>query len=545
MIVNRAFVEFIYANSGGKKNSIYMATFMNGTCMAVLMYALAVGLEDYSKDSVISLRAFLMFALSLAAYYCTQEIGGKIASTAILKGLGDMELRVMDKLRRIDYATFCDMRPELIYAAVGGDKYGAVMAARFLVPTMSALIVVIATGLYMCTVSVPGALLVAATLAMIIRIRGSLDENIGKRKGEDAVATDKFTVSLKDIIEGFNELKMNRRKSDALFNGKISPANQEKNARLLGTELYQMRSLVLEQATLFLPLGLTLFVLPSIVQTTTADLVKIISVTLIVIWPAYTLVQFGPVSAAAAGIIERLREMEMQLEASELEPVIQNESDYPHAPEFKCITCSDIEFVYPKRPGDAKAFILKINDFYLKKGEFVIMRGGNGSGKSTFMRILAGLASPPSGKVEVDGVNLPEIGEANYRELFSLIMADFHLFDKFYGCSTNSAQFRKWINKLELYNEVKDMNNLPTASLSSGQKKRMALLAAILENRQILLLDEVAADFDPHFREVYYREILPELKAEGRTLFVISHDDRYYDIADRVLTMREGAIAEE
>ncbi len=87
-----------------------------------------------------------------------------------------------------------------------------------------------------------------------------------------------------------------------------------------------------------------------------------------------------------------------------------------------------------------------------------------------------------------------------------------------------------------------DKKRLPTVNLSSGQKKRMALLAAILENRPILLLDEVAADFDPGAREAYYREILPQLKAEGRTLFVISHDDRYYDIADRVITMSEGRL---
>ena len=545
MIINNDFVKFIFSNAGGKQNKILLATLLNGTCMGLMMYSLSVGLEDYAASTTVSLRALLMFGLALAAFYFTQDLGGKIVTTAVLKGLGDMELRVMDKLRRASYAKFNDMDPELVYAAVGGDKYGAVMAARFLIATMSAIVVVSLTGVYLLTVSVPGALLVAAALYAVIRMRGALDRHIGARKAVDAKATDRFTVSLKDIIEGFNELKMNRQKSEALFNEKISPASKEKNARMHGTEMHLMRSLVLEQATLFIPLGLTLFLLPTLFNMETADLVRIVSVTLIVIWPAYTLVQYGPVSTAAAGIIKRISDLEDQLESPDLEPVIKGEG-YPAAPEFTRLSCTAIEYVYPKREGDEKAFILKIDEFYINKGELVLMRGGNGSGKSTFMRLLAGLERPTFGHMEVDGIDMGVIGESNYRALFSIIMPDFHLFDKFYGCvDFDNALFNKWVAKLGLIGKVSDKDNLPTQALSSGQKKRMALLAAILENRKILLLDEVAMDFDPHARELYYREILPELKAEGRTLFVISHDDRYYDIADRVITMREGSIIYE
>ncbi len=543
MIINKDFVRFIIGNAGDKKNSVYIATVCNGVCMAIMMYSLSVGLEDYAENSVVSLRAVLMFALSLAAYYFTQDLGGKIVSKAVLKGLGELELSVMDKLRRAAYASFHEINPEILYAAVGGDKHGAVMASRFLIPTMSAVVVVSLTGLYMLTVSVPGTILVGATLFAVIRIRGALDKNIAERKQEDAVATDRFTMSLKDIIEGFNELKMNRKKSDALFNEKVSAASAEKNTRLLDTELVLTRSLVLEQATLFLPLGLTLFLLPSLFEIATEDLIKIISVTLIVIWPAYTLVQFGPVSEAAAGIIKRLQDLEEKLEKAELEPVIEEGEAYPQAPEFSRVSFSGVTFTYPKRSADEEAFSIAIDDFSMEKGELIVMRGGNGSGKSTFMRILAGLEQAASGRVAVDGTDIKELGSANYRALFSIVMTDFHLFDGFYGCEPDTEQFNKWVAKLGLSGKAADKKRLPTVNLSSGQKKRMALLAAILENRPILLLDEVAADFDPNAREAYYREILPQLKAEGRTLFVISHDDRYYDIADRVITMSEGRLA--
>jgi putative ATP-binding cassette transporter len=334
---------------------------------------------------------------------------------------------------------------------------------------------------------------------------------------------------------------MNKMRSDDLFESEIAPASRKKSERQLKSELLRMQSSILEQVTLFIPLGLTLFILPLFSETAPDDLVKIISITLIVIWPAYMLVQIGPVSSAAADTIGRLQSIEEKLDSANLEPVTKD-GVYPVAPTFKDrILCENLVYEYKLREGDKSPFKLTIPEIYLSAGELVIMRGGNGSGKSTFMRLLAGLTVPSGGRITVDGKDKTNIGEAEYRALFSLVMTDFHLFDKLYGMSDLDPQyFREWVLVLGLDGMFTDMSKLPTINLSSGQRKRAALLAAICERREIMLLDEVAADFDPYFREKYYREILPKLKAEGKTLFVISHDDRYYDIADRIITMSEG-----
>jgi putative ATP-binding cassette transporter len=166
------------------------------------------------------------------------------------------------------------------------------------------------------------------------------------------------------------------------------------------------------------------------------------------------------------------------------------------------------------------------------------------------MHILAGLFPPTEGDILLNDQAVSSMKGADYRSLFSIVFSDFHLFDDFYGIDFENSDFNYWVRKLKLENQVKNYRDagnrsvdtaaLPTAALSSGQKKRAALFAAILERRPIFLLDEVAADFDPEFRNLYYREILPELKAMGRTLLVVSHDDRYFDIADRVIEFREG-----
>lgn len=77
---------------------------------------------------------------------------------------------------------------------------------------------------------------------------------------------------------------------------------------------------------------------------------------------------------------------------------------------------------------------------------------------------------------------------------------------------------------------------------SQGQRKRLALLMAVSEKRGCLLLDEWAADQDPRFRKFFYRELLPLLKQQGVTVVAITHDDRYFDMADRLFKMDSGRL---
>ena len=97
--------------------------------------------------------------------------------------------------------------------------------------------------------------------------------------------------------------------------------------------------------------------------------------------------------------------------------------------------------------------------------------------------------------------------------------------------------------KLHLQNKVKVQDGaFTTLTLSQGQRKRLALVVAYLENRPFLVFDEWAADQDPVFKEIFYHELLPELRAMGKTILVISHDDRYFHLADRLIRMENGRL---
>lgn len=205
-----------------------------------------------------------------------------------------------------------------------------------------------------------------------------------------------------------------------------------------------------------------------------------------------------------------------------------------------------IEYAYPAA-GDEQGFDVGPLDFELRRGELVFIVGGNGSGKSTFARLLTGLQRPSGGQVLLDGQALAEEQRPAYRQLFASVFTDFHLFARLLGpegeAQPESAGF--WLERLRLQHKVRiEGGRLSDTRFSQGQRKRLALLLALLEERDLLLLDEWAADQDPQFRQLFYRELLPQLKAMGKTVVAITHDDHYFDQADRLLKMDGGRLIE-
>jgi putative ATP-binding cassette transporter len=250
-----------------------------------------------------------------------------------------------------------------------------------------------------------------------------------------------------------------------------------------------------------------------------------------------------PLSARASIIVSGLKNFANDL----LMKADQSNGAQNPPSDFRVLSVKESRFTFQNGANGVNytPFSLQVRDFELKKGEMVFLRGGNGSGKTTFMRLLAGLYLFDEGGPVLDDVPQAELGEQNYRGLFSVLFSEFHLFEGLYGIAETPEDIedaRKEIKRFSLDKKVtiSDSGRFSTVKLSSGQKKRLALAVSILEKRPILLFDEVAADFDHSFREFFYRTLLPSLKAEGRTLLVISHDERFFDVADRVVTLEYG-----
>jgi putative ATP-binding cassette transporter len=171
--------------------------------------------------------------------------------------------------------------------------------------------------------------------------------------------------------------------------------------------------------------------------------------------------------------------------------------------------------------------------------------GGNGSGKTTLAKLLIGLYSPEEGEIRFGGKSITDENRDEYRQSFSVVFTDFFLFDSLLGLDNINidGDARYYLEKLQLDQTVRVSDGvLSTINVSQGQRKRLALLTAYLEDRAIYLFDEWAADQDPVFKEIFYLQLLPELKARGKTVIVISHDDRYYHVADRIIKLDYGRI---
>lgn len=194
-------------------------------------------------------------------------------------------------------------------------------------------------------------------------------------------------------------------------------------------------------------------------------------------------------------------------------------------------------------PDHASAFTLEVPGLTILRGEVVFVVGGNGSGKTTLIKILLGLYQPESGTLLLDGRPVAAEALEAYRQLFSAVFADYHLFEDIVAAPGAMERANAWLHRLDLAHLVNlEAGRLSTVDLSTGQRKRLALLHAILEDREILVFDEWAADQDPGYRKLFYTTILPELRRAGRTVIVVSHDDRYFDVADRVVHMEGGRI---
>jgi putative ATP-binding cassette transporter len=364
---------------------------------------------------------------------------------------------------------------------------------------------------------------------------------VSAHKVEAANRDNEFLLGFGHLVDGFKELKMNSAKvHDFLFDYLEPLTIEAKNSRI-EAELVVDRSTVWVTCSMFIVLVALMFFLPSLSPAEASKLVRLTIFVVFIFGPLNQAVVSYPLFNEAAASIKEIQRVEQQLdsiyERGLEDPVITA------APvlSFNTLRCTALAFSYRDERGQS-SFSLESFDFELSTGELVFITGGNGSGKSTFLKVLAGLYPPASGTIAVNGILVGRDNRQSYRNLFSAIFSDFHLFDRVYGVKElDQVQVQRLLEMTDLTDKTSIVDHkITSVNLSSGQRKRLALVLSLLEAKPILLLDEWAAEQDPPFRRKFYREILPWLKQQQKTVVAVTHDDDHYDVADRVLKMRFG-----
>ena len=345
---------------------------------------------------------------------------------------------------------------------------------------------------------------------------------------------------IRAITQGAKELKMSQPRRDALMSRELEPTAEALQRDITVSSTIFAAGSSWGQIIAFLAIGLLLFVLPRFYPVS-GDVLLAFSTTMIfLLAPLEMILTTLPRLSNASVSIRKLDEIGLSLRQQEIEP---DAAALPAA-EWKRLDLVGVTHSY-RGENEGETFRLGPIDLSFEAGELVFLVGGNGSGKTTLAKVILGLYLPESGEIRFDGEPVTREGLDSYRQRFAAVFSDFFLFENLIGVEGGDldADARRYLTELRLDRKVRvESGRLSTTDLSQGQRKRLALLAAWLEDRPLYLFDEWAADQDPVFKEIFYLHLLPQLKARGKTVLVISHDDHYYGVADRLIKLDTGQV---
>ncbi|MBW4469471.1 MAG: cyclic peptide export ABC transporter [Stenomitos rutilans HA7619-LM2] len=342
------------------------------------------------------------------------------------------------------------------------------------------------------------------------------------------------------VTEGTKELKLHYWRRQAFLQEDLQPtAAAFRRFSVRGLTMFAMTA-SWGKLIFFFAVGFVLFALPKFMTLNPQTVSGYVLTFTYLMLPMDRLVNQLPTLSRAGIALDKIDSLGLSL-ASRAEALTVPQPVRQH---WKTLTLKRVTYTYQTDQEDAY-FVLGPINLTLHQGEIVFIVGGNGSGKSTLAKLITGLYRPEGGEVYLEEQVIDAEHQEWYRQHFSVVFADFYLFDRLLGLDQTDldAQAQRYLKRLRLDHKVKVVEGkLSTTALSQGQRKRLTLLTAYLENRPLYVFDEWAADQDPTFKDLFYREFLPQLRQQGKTVLVISHDDHYFHLGDRVLKLNYGQI---
>lgn len=353
---------------------------------------------------------------------------------------------------------------------------------------------------------------------------------------------DKLFGHFRSLTDGIKELKLHRNRRSKFLSDNLQTTMERFLKHNVAAEVRFIVAHGWSHFLFFAMIGVILFALPVIQHITPQALTGYVVTTLYLMGPLAGVLSSQSVFGRANVSLRKIEELGVTLSSDSKETCSVTQPEDGAC--FETLELRGVTHSY-HREEDDNHFILGPINLVFRPGELVYLVGGNGSGKSSLAKIITGLYPPEAGEVLLDGELITDQTRDDYRQLFSTVFADFFVFDTLLGLEQKDidGKAREYLTQLHLHHKVKVRNGaFSTTALSTGQRKRLALLTAYMEDRPFYLFDEWASDQDPTFKEVFYRKLLPDLKSRGKTVLVITHDDRYFHLADRIVKMDYGQL---
>jgi putative ATP-binding cassette transporter len=492
-------------------------------------------LTSVSKEYIIIFALVILFfiwirkTLSTAVIHLSQTL------------FWNFRKQVLELVLKANYQQLTSKRTK-VYAVMVNDINVLTSASLSILEFVTATIVAISCLIFLASISFVLFSITAATALLGIGIY-----QVGSKKNvrdlQDArKLEDTFVEHFNSILNGFKEIFMEPRKGKIINEQVIIPIANEAYAKNKTAFTGFLTNQIIGQVLFYLLISSVLLFLSVVLKIKSSDTVSFVFTLLYLLSTIETIMVTLPNIMRASVASEQLTNLKKELEEANFNNPLP--STYIAKNAFEKLVVKDLTFHYG---AEEQSFSIGPISFEVEKGEVVFIYGGNGSGKTTFVNTVLGLCQPASGEIKWNDTRVNADNYSEYRTLFSAVFSDFYLFNELYGIE--DVDLEKWdfyLKLFEINEKVKlDGKRFSTTNLSTGQRKRLALIANLMEEKPILVIDEWAADQDPYFRKKFYTVIIPLLKNEGATIIAITHDDKYYKCADKLYKMEEGRLIPE
>ncbi|MBL0608283.1 multidrug ABC transporter permease/ATP-binding protein [Aeromonas caviae] len=440
--------------------------------------------------------------------------------------------RLLKQLLDTDVARLRQIGQGPLLASLSSDIGQITIAFVRLPELVQGLVLTLGSIIYLGLLS-PALLGVTALWVTVTMVVGWLLVNrVYRHLAHMRQAEDRLYQNYQSIIAGCKELALNRERAHFVYHQLYEQNARDYREQIIRADTYHLSAVNWSNIMMLGAIGLVFFLANGLGWANTNVAATFALTLLFLRTPLLQGIGALPTLIAAQVAFDKIAALNLA-EPDEAFPL-------PPAPRpWQRIELEQVSFHYQGEGG----FSVGPINLVIERGEQIFLIGGNGSGKSTLAMLLTGLYQPVSGRILLDGE--PVTDRNGYLGLFSAIFTDYHLFQHLLGPEPKEALVAEWLERLQMGSKLAIEDGfIADIDLSQGQRKRVALLLALAEQREVMLFDEWAADQDPQFRRIFYQVLLPRLKEMGKTVIAISHDDHYFSLADRLLEMRQGRLTE-
>lgn len=537
---NSSLIELIQGESRVElRRMIVFSTLvgLSGTLIIAILNQAASQVTE-QQNPIFEFFAFLICLVFFLYFY---RINNRDSVSSTQRLIYRFRLNIVSLVLKSDLSLFKTLSKNEIQTTISRDTQMVSQAIVTIISIGQSTAIVFFSLIYLAFLSWIASILMLVflltTLAIFLQVEKKATADLRASFIEESNTFDYVA----QFLAGFQEIKMGseRAKSfieDLVLSAKVSRDSRERSLITLGNTFSYL------QIILYVAVGMLIFVVPILSDNFSEVVLKVATTSLFMVGSFQGVFTSLPMIVQAEASAKQLISLKTILETSEDKVIAAGApANYSN---IQQLTLHGITYEYleldKKRNFDLGPITVKF-----EAGKTYFIRGQNGSGKTTLIRVLLGLYQPSNGYITIDNQLVKQPTCSGYRDLFAVVFSDFFLFKKLYGIpQTKIAEGAALIKMFQLEDKVSILDNqFDTVNLSTGQRKRLALLEALMEDKQFIVLDEWAADQDPEFRKYFYQVIIPYIKGLGKTIIAISHDDKYFDSADEIITIQKGKLA--